>query len=160
MMPVMPVTGGPYLGAAIFCEKVLRETDGVLSLIRVVDRWTVNGVAEVMPLTVIQTTLVIMLKSGIHRGSSQITLTPTSPSGKLMQAVTLPTIFEGDDDRGVAAIANIGFPVQEDGVYWFDLEVDGQQMTKLPLRVAYLRSAPMPNLPPNLSSGPQNPPSD
>lgn len=152
----MPVTGGPYLQVALFCEKVLREVDGVVSLIRIVDKWTVNGVAEVMPLTVIQTTLVIMMKSGIHRGSSQVTVTPTSPSGKLMQAITLPTIFEGDDDRGIALIAGIGFPVQEDGLYWFEVAVDGQAFTKLPLRVAYLRAAPIPNLPPR-PPNPQSP---
>ena len=109
----MPVSGGPYLQAAFFCEKALREADGVLSFIRVVDKWTVNGPAETMPPTVIQTNLVIAMKSGIHRGSSQITITPTSPSGKIMQPIVIPAFFEGDDDRGVAIVAAMGFPVQE-----------------------------------------------
>ncbi len=38
----MPRTGGPYLVHAAICEKVLQEPDGVLSLIRVIDRVTVN----------------------------------------------------------------------------------------------------------------------
>ena len=32
-----------YLQMAVFCEKVLREADGVLSVIRIVDRFTVGG---------------------------------------------------------------------------------------------------------------------
>ncbi|MGH9740926.1 MAG: hypothetical protein ACRD51_01105, partial [Candidatus Acidiferrum sp.] len=35
--------GGPYLQMACFCEKVLNEKDGVLSIIRVIDRLTVNA---------------------------------------------------------------------------------------------------------------------
>lgn len=144
----MPVTGGPYLQAAFFCEKALREVDSVLSFIRVVDKWTVNGPSQTIPPTVIQTNLVILMKSGIHRGPSQIMITPTSPSGKVMSPIPIQTVFEGDDDRGIAIVAGVGFPVQEDGLYWFDLTVDGQSFTKLPLRVVYLRSVAIPN-PPN-----------
>lgn len=142
-MVAMPVSGGPYLIAALFCDKVLREADGVLSFIRVVDRWNVTGSTEQMPPTIIQTNLVVLMKSGIHRGSSQITITPTSPSGALLQQVTLPTIFEGDDDHGSAVVAGIGFPVREAGLYWFDVAVEGQPITKIPLRVAYLRVGPI-----------------
>lgn len=144
-MSLMSASGGPYLVAAFFCEKVLREFDGTMSFIRIVDKWTVSGPADTMPPTVIQTTLVILMKSGIHRGSSQITVTPTSPSGALMQTITLPALFEGDDDRGVAIVAGMGFPAQESGLYWFDVAVDGQSFTRMPLRVSYLRVGPMSN---------------
>jgi len=39
----MASSGGPYLSTALFCEKVLREAAGVLSAIRIFDRWTVRG---------------------------------------------------------------------------------------------------------------------
>lgn len=135
----MPVTGGPYLAVAFFCEKVLREGDGVLSFIRVVDKWTVTGAAESMPPTVIQTNIAVVFKSGIHRGSTQVKITPTSPSGKILQSMIFPAIFEGDDDRGVALIATIGFPASEDGLFWFDVAVNDQVFTRMPLRVQYLR---------------------
>src|SRR5213595_791178 len=143
MIWAMPIGGGPYLSAALFCEKVLRETDGVMTLVRVVDRWTVTGPSETMPTTVIQTTLVVIMKSGIHRGPAQLTVTPTSPSDVQMPAVTVPALFEGDDDRGVALVAPMAFPVQEAGTYWFDVDVDGRSFTKVPLRVIYHRVVPM-----------------
>jgi hypothetical protein len=31
-------TEGPYLAAAVFCEKVLQEKDSVYTLVRIVDR--------------------------------------------------------------------------------------------------------------------------
>lgn len=38
-------TGGPYVNAALICEKVLQETDGVLSVVRIIDRFTIVTVA-------------------------------------------------------------------------------------------------------------------
>lgn len=131
--------GGPYLVAAFFCEKALHEKDGVLSFIRMVDRWNVTGPTETMPPTLIQAYLVVLMKAGIHRGSAQITITPTKPSGELMPTIAFPVFFEGDEDRGTGVVAPLGFPVQEDGLYWFDVAVDGQAVTKMPLRIVYQR---------------------
>jgi len=68
----MPIEGGPYLSGAFLCEKALHEADGVNSFIRMVDRWTVTGPTEGMPATAIQATLVVVFKSGIHRGAGEI----------------------------------------------------------------------------------------
>src|SRR5438132_3485725 len=96
----MPITGGPYLAAAFLCEKALREVDGVNSYIRVVDRWTVTGPTDNMPKTPIAATLVVAFKSGIHRGSGQLVITPTSPSDTRMPAITLPRSSERDEGPG------------------------------------------------------------
>jgi hypothetical protein len=135
------VNGGPYLTGAFFCEKILREHDGVLSFIRVVDRWTVTGPAEAMPLTVIQTNLVIQMKSGNHRGVSQITVTPYAPSGAHLPPLRLTAKFEGEEDTGIAVPVPMAFPAKEAGVYWFDVSVDGRSFTKIPLRVDYQQLA-------------------
>lgn len=149
----MPITGGPYLTAAFFCDKILREQDGVLSAIRIVDRWNVNGLTEQMPPTVLQTNLVILLKSGIYRGQSQITVTPISPSNQRMQAVVFPLLFEGEDDRGAGILSPLAFPALETGVYWFEITLGGQAIpptviTAIAMRVAYLQMVgPMLGLP-------------
>lgn len=145
----MPIQGGPYLAAAFLCEKALREVDGVTSFIRVVDRWTVSGPSEAMPPSAIQATLVVMFKSGIHRGPGQLSIIPTSPSDVQMQPFTLSVLFEGDEDRGLAVIVPMAFPVQEPGVYWFNISLDRQSFTEIPLRVVYHRVAPMMQMPPN-----------
>jgi hypothetical protein len=142
----MPIEGGPYLSAALLCEKALQETDGVSSLIRVVDRWTVSGPTEEMPQTAIQATMVLMLKRGIHRGPGRLTITPITPSDTRMQAMEVPVLF--DEDRGVNVIIPMAFPVQEPGVYWFAIALDGQAITHIPLRVIYHRVATM-QMPPS-----------
>jgi hypothetical protein len=140
----MPITGGPYLTGAFFCDKVLREQDGVVSAIRIVDRWNVNGPDETMPTTILQTNLVVLLKSGIYRGSAQLTITPITPSNNRLQPVVFPLLFEGEDERGCGVVMPLGFPATESGVYWFEVMLAGQALetrviTAIPMRVAYLR---------------------
>ncbi len=135
--------GGPYVTAAFFCERALREADGVPSFIRAIDKWIVNGSAESMTTNLLQMTVVVMMKSGAYRGSAHITLTPTTPSGNKMPTITIPVEFEGDDDKNLLAMGPIGFPVSEPGPYWFDVAVDGHVLTRTAIRVSYLRSAPV-----------------
>jgi hypothetical protein len=145
----MPIEGGPYLSAALLCEKALQETDGVVSLIRIVDRWTVSGPMEDMPQTAIQATMVVMFKSGIHRGPGRLTLTPISPRGARLPAMDIPVHFEDDEDRGVNVIVPMSFPVQESGIYWFAIALDGQIVSHIPLRVIYHQVVPA-QTPPSL----------
>ena len=132
-------SGGPYLTAVFFCEKVLRESDGILSFIRAVDKWTINSPGDTMPPTIIPISVVVMMKSGVHRGSGVITLTPTTPSGEIMPPIPIPVQFEGDNDRSLAGFGTIGFPVKEPGPYWFEVALDGQYLTRTAIRVAHMR---------------------
>jgi hypothetical protein len=146
----MPIEGGPYLAIATLCEKVLQETDGVISLIRNVDRWIVSGPTEEMPQTAIQATLIVTLKSGFHRGPGRITITPSTPRDVALPAMDIPVNFEGDEDRGFNIVIPMAFPVNEAGVYWFTIALDGQAISRIPLRVIYHRVAP--TLPPSPSN--------
>jgi hypothetical protein len=152
-VPENEPSGGPYITAVFFCERVLREQDGVLSFIRAIDKWTIQGPAELMQPTIIPLTLVVMGKSGMHRGSGQITLTPTTPSGELMPPIPMAVVFEGDNDRGFAAIGTVGFPVKEAGAYWFALALDGVPLTYTAIRIVYIRTSfgPIPQQPPGQS---------
>ncbi len=127
---------------ALFCEKVLREADGVMSVIRVIDRFTVHGTTPEMPPSVLPFTIVISFKSGFMRGKQVIAIRPKSPTGEDLPAMEFPVLFEGDDDRGVA----MGFPVQwippEEGLYWWDVYLNQEMVTRMPLRVIYQRTGP------------------
>ena len=142
----MPVSGGPYLTAAFFCERVLQEHDGVLSFIRVVDRWNIVGPTQVMAPSIIQATLVVLFKSGILRSSAQVTVTPISPTGDRMPPIILPVLFEGDDERGCGIVLPMGFPVREPGLYWFEVSLaaqgaSGAVLTQIPMRIFYLQTS-------------------
>jgi len=134
--------GGPYLHMAAICERVLREADGVLSLIRVVDRIMVSvtgeGAPAEMPPTAMNLTLAVGFKSGFARGAYTVRVLTVSPSHQVLSTFEAPVLFEGED-RGVQLTLGLGLQVQEEGLYWFEVYLHEVLFTKVPLRVVYQR---------------------
>lgn len=137
-MPEQLTLGGPYLAIAVLCEKVLEEKDGVPSLIRIVERFTISGPSPTMQPAVLSPMLVIAMKAGAFRGSADLEIQPVLPSGEKRPAVRLPVHFEGDDDRGVVAVMQLQFLVTEPGLYWFEIRLFEAVLTRVALRVVYL----------------------
>lgn len=133
--------GGPYLGAAILCEKVLQEKDDVLTVVRMVDRITVAVRGEAptqIPPGSITLVLFVLFKSGEARGTYQVGIRTVNPSGQVLSTSSFPILLEGDD-RGAALVNQVTVEVQEDGVYWFEILLEDQLVTRVPLRVIYQR---------------------
>ena len=128
-----------WLHVATFCEKVLRETDGVPSVIRMFDRYNVVGQEEEMPPTILSFTVLVSFKCGILRGKQKVSLRPKTPLGKDMPAMDLPILFEGDDDRGPIVALQLNWSIEEEGLYWWDLYLNEELVTRMPLRVNYQR---------------------
>ena len=147
----MPFETGPHLKSAVFCEKILRESDGVLSLIRVVDRVTISargpGAPDTMPKTPYHITAVIMLTSDRARGRHEIKIEPEEPSG-LKKSPFLVTVQMEGEDRGANVVMDMHFTFELEGLYWFYVYFDDTLLTKMPFRVMYAR----------VSSGIQEPP--
>ena len=133
---------GPYIQAALFCELVLDEKDSVKSLIRIIDRITIEARGPDVPSTmpVIQRDLigVLMFKSGEARGAVSITVTLTRPSG-----LTDPEpIWQGSPHfeggtRGNNIILNMRTRFSEPGPYWYNIYVGDRLVTKMPLEIVY-----------------------
>ena len=133
--------GGPYVSVACACEKVLTEQDGVLSIIRVIDRVFHQVVGPEAPTQFEPFTfnfvLLVTLKSGDARGSYTVEIRPEAPSGERFDPlVSVPVLFEGEE-RGANLILNMGFQVQMEGLYWFDVLFQDKVLTRVPLRVVY-----------------------
>lgn len=134
--------GGPYVQMALICERVLNEKDGVMSIIRVIDRVTISASGsdppEQMPPGQINITIVMALKSGFVRGRFNLIVVPTTPSGKKLSETSAGVLLEGDD-RGVNVVLNMRMFLQEEGLYWFDVLFENQLLTRIPLRLVYQR---------------------
>jgi hypothetical protein len=126
-----------HLHVATFCEKVLREADGVVSLIRMVDRFNVLGDTEEMTPISLSFTVYISFKSGILRGKQKVELRPKSPQGEELPSMVFPVLFEGDDDRGPGIAMPVNWTVEKEGLYWWDLYLNDEPVTRMPLRVTY-----------------------
>jgi hypothetical protein len=126
----------PYVHVAAFCQTVLQEANGGLSLIRIVDRQLVVGESKEMQPSTVNLTLVVVLKAGNMQGSATLTIQPSKPDGSMMPAMNVPVLFEGNE-RGVGLVTPIGLVVNEMGLFWFEVQVDGVTLTRIPLRILY-----------------------
>ena len=133
---------GPYVKAAFFCEQVLREADGVVSPIRVVDRveQTAHGpeAPDEMPPLSLRLYAVVMLVPGRTQGRHAVRLEVESPAGELRAIGAHDLMFEADD-KSVVLITEMNAIFSQEGLYWMKVSFDGEQVTRSPLRVIYQR---------------------
>ncbi len=133
--------GGPYLIMAVLCEKALQERDGVLSVIRVVERITITpppGAPEQMPPANLNFAFVVSIRAGMVQGQMNLRMVLTTPTGTDNQMGSIPVLLEGQD-RGVNLVTNLNLIVGEQGLYWISGYLEEQLLTKVPLRIMYQR---------------------
>ena len=139
-----PFEQGPYIQVAAFCERVLREVDGVVSLIRVIDTvsHTERGIdpPQEMPPFRYPLWMIITLKSGRAKGRHDLTIRGELPSGEALPPTTLTVQLEGEG-RGTVLASKMDLEFTIEGLYWFSVDFDGQMITRLPLTVRYARLA-------------------
>lgn len=131
----------PYLEIAVLCQEVLEEKTGLLTLVRLTDRLIVtagSGSPEDLPPVPVNLVAVIGFKAGDARGRHNLSLKQETPSGLMLPAVTVPMFFEGED-RGARVILKLGLQAEQEGLYWFDVQLDERPITRIPLRVIYQR---------------------
>lgn len=129
---------GPFLNAALLCEKVLQEKDGVNSIIRIVTQINIAGPHEELPPTPIQLVAYLAFTAGFAEGKYHIRLTPHAPSGKDMAGAEIPAYFEGKD-RGINIVVTLGLVVKEEGTFWIKVYLEDALVTQIPLRILYQR---------------------
>ena len=137
-----PFETGPYLQAAMLCEQVLVEQDGVKSAIRIIDRVTRTVAGDSPPANMetwdYDVKLLLKFKSGSARGPMQLTITLNKPNADDLPAPATQTLnFEGDDDRGVDLVSTLKLQIDSPGLYWVDVGLEGHRVTRIPLRVVY-----------------------
>lgn len=145
---MLEALGGPYVQAALFCEKLLVEQNGMLSIIRVIDQITHTvqgtGAPDAMPAVQFQLQGVVMLKPGDARGRVGYTLAVERPDGLRREIVSGSVHFAGGAGQGVNLPLNLSVAFEQEGVYWFDLAIEGRTLTRMPFTVLYNRIVPGP----------------
>jgi hypothetical protein len=134
---------GPYLNAAFICEKALREQDGVVSAIRMVDRITRVGPNEVMDPFEYHFVLLLNFKSGQALGTYKISIQPIKPgTNEKLPAAVYSVNFEPPEDRGVGLCADMRVEFDVQGLWWFDIYLSGERrerrVSRIPFRIIYL----------------------
>jgi hypothetical protein len=135
--------GGPYLNAALLCERTIQENDGVLTLVRAIDKVIAAPVeisGQLQPFMV-SLSLAVVLKSGTARGEFVLVVHPQQPDGSyLPRSETAFSLTGTDDGQGANVVINMNLGVHQEGMYWFDILLDAELLTRVPLRIEYQRA--------------------
>ena len=135
---------GPYLSVAAICDAVLQEkaTDRV-SCIRFVDRVIAKTNRPVMegeefhPYH-LSLSAFCLPKSGKFRGSQTVRFALVKDNGEQITGSVsqFPAAFKGGDEGGVNLVLELTFHTKESGLYWFDVYLEDELVTRIPLRVS------------------------
>lgn len=127
---------------AALCREVLQEKDGPLSLIRVVDTFTYTrkgeNAPEEMPNFPFSIKMVVSFKSGEATGNYSAKIKIISPSGRNIEELSHE--FElTRPGNGHNIVGDLSFEITEEGLHWIEVYLNGDFMTKMPLRIEYER---------------------
>ncbi len=134
---------GPYVQAALFCERVLVEKDNVTSIVRVIDQVTHTAAGpeppEELPPFNYELQMLVMLKPGGATGRSTFTIVMEGPDGLKRELGSGTVNFVGGPNQGANLHIRLSPTFEQDGLYWFDVLLDNALMTRIPLAVLYQR---------------------
>jgi len=134
---------GWLVATALFCEQVLEEKDDVLSVIRIVDRYTVprppDG-ATLEDIGGILPTLLVTVKSTGFVGPLKITIRLEKPDGGTDDgiSVNLPISAAG---QGGNLISPVLIRPRIEGVHWMYVYADDILAVKIPLTIQWFEDA-------------------
>ena len=129
----------PYLKYGVICEQVLTEQDDVLSLIRIVDKFTITITGKEPPdqlPEVIKVLTITMCWAG-GLGTHEAAFNIQSPGGEI-QPSPLSYSFNLDAlNRSHSIIVRLPVQIKREGVYWIQFIINGEVKSRIPFQVVY-----------------------
>jgi hypothetical protein len=137
---------GPYVSTAALCELVLHEKNEQISCIRFVDTLELTVPADTpdpFPLIVFQVRGLVSFKSGDFVGSKTLKIQLRNPGGKIGRPDQIyPLQFQGNE-HGTNLIFQAELQTNQEGLYYFDIFLDEELATRMPLRIKVKRAKPL-----------------
>lgn len=134
--------GGPFLAAAVFCESIMEESSKIVSAIKIIDgvQYYIHPDApddvpsKEHPVPISQRAL-LTFKTGDSPGTHHLKMVLEEPSGNRQEIKTQEIVLSPPPQGGCNVTSTIAIPIRANGVYWFDVFLDGKLMTRMPLNV-------------------------
>jgi hypothetical protein len=134
---------GPYIAVASLCDLVLHEKDERISCIRFLDTLNLaisEDAPDPLPPVVVQANGLLSFKSGKFVGSKTLQIVLRNPLGKQGKPIqTFPLTFKGHE-QGANVILRMQIQIEQEGLYYFDISLDEEIVTRIPLRVFITRT--------------------
>ncbi|MBI5285287.1 MAG: hypothetical protein HY874_09360 [Chloroflexi bacterium] len=142
---------GPFVQVAAFCDRVLEDKDGTLSLIRIIDQvhHQVMGpdAPRDMPPFQYELAGVVCLKPGDALGRMNFEIVMERPDGTRKMGGSGSIHFPGGANNGVNVPLRLNVMFEQEGLYWFDIVMEEQLLTRMPVMVNYSRLTVGPSQP-------------
>lgn len=108
---------GPFVQAALLCERVLCETDGVLSAIRILHEGRAMAAGDGPSRVVL---LLMLVRGDASAGEHRAHLEIRDPAGELVSAKAIAlTLDAGGPEQASSLMLDVSFEPRAAGVYWF-----------------------------------------
>ena len=137
----MPGPVEPYLKLGAICERVLHEKDDVLSLIRIVDIFTITITGKEPPdqLPEGEKVLTIVMSWVGGLGSHEAAFNIVSPGGETQPSPRSWSFTLDAMHRGHNIIVTVPVRIAKEGVYWIEFILNDQVKSRIPFQVRYER---------------------
>jgi len=139
--------GGPFLAAAVFCERVLDDSDKSISAIRIIDGQRMVIPADVPPevpspdqLLPVQLRILLIFRSGDSPGKHQLKLMVEDPDGKRGEAMAQEVDLSQEPHGGINVKSDAIMGVYKSGLYLMDVYLDGKRFTRMPMNILIERA--------------------
>jgi len=142
----------PNVFVTAICENVLEEKDGVLSAIRFIDRVQGSLPSDVPDEVVIpvKVAILVMMWAGDARGKRLLSLSITNPKGETVPAGPPVTLVFTEEYQGGNTIMRIVAGLTASGRYMFNVMLDDEIISRLPLEMTLTREEPAEPTTPNV----------
>jgi hypothetical protein len=132
---------GPYVIVAAFCDTVIEGKDGVLSLIRLIDRIDIQadgaGAPDHLPTGTLATTLVVQLRAGEALGAQRIQVGLERPDGTIELGPERALNFTPGRGGGANIILPMQIEIRSAGLHWAVVFINDRPCARTPLEVRY-----------------------
>ena len=146
----MPFENGPYVAVSGFCENALVDNRGSLSIIRMVDRLTVENlvrnedgtITEIEEATAVMMNwwYVLSIKPGEYEGEAQIKLILERPNNTEVVIQDWSVAFESGKGRGL--VLQLALRLEMRGGWQLKVLLNGELFTRAPFEIIDRSSLP------------------
>lgn len=144
-----PKMGGPFVAAAVLCNSVSEDSDGALSAMRIVDE--IRGViphdapsdfpSQAKPVELSLFALIMIRRGDARVGKHKLRLVMEPPSGGATEMVKQDIELLKPPNGASAARLKLTMKLHTAGLFWIDVFLGPQRLTRMALNVVIQRMA-------------------
>lgn len=130
----------PKVAVAVMCERVLQENDGVMSLIRIIDKATVNRPKIDKRNPVLDTNVFLSFRADGFVGKKRLSMRGFNPDGKPWKAPPVEAEIEWTGPDHITNVTvRLRLTIQSEGLYCIQVTLNDKPVSRIPLTVVWTK---------------------